>query len=268
MLLISGLDTVVVGHFDFKQTGFYAVAASLTNFVILTAGAVFNPLLPATSELAALGDRAAVASLTLRSTRLCAVLLVLTSLPLLLYGYPILSLWVGADYARSSILFLEILTIANMIRQSMLPYAIIIAGNGLQRYGFIAAIGEAVVNFGASIALAHRFGAVGVAAGTLIGGVVGAGLHLFVTMGYTRGAIPVQRVEFLWRGLARPAACAVPLFAFFFTRGHVAAYGLLPPALAVLVTAVLLWTVGLTHSDRTIFSEAVRNWRLNRLARA
>ena len=51
MLLISGLDTVIVGHFDFKQTGFYAVAASLTNFVILTAGAVFNPLLPAASEL-------------------------------------------------------------------------------------------------------------------------------------------------------------------------------------------------------------------------
>ena len=86
MLLISGLDTVIVGHFDFKQTGFYAVAASLTNFVILTAGAVFNPLLPAASELAALGDRAAVASLTLRSSRFCVVLLVLTGLPLLLYG--------------------------------------------------------------------------------------------------------------------------------------------------------------------------------------
>ena len=269
MLLISGLDTVIVGHFDFKATGFYAVAASLTNFVIMTAGAVFNPLLPAASELAALGDRAAVASLTLRSTRFCAVLLVLTGLPLLLYGYPILSLWVGADYARNSILFLEILTIANMIRLSMLPYAAILAGNGLQRYGWIAAIGEAVVNFALSIALGYRFGAVGVALGTLIGGAVSVLLHLFYTMRYTQAAIPVRRVEFVLRGLARPLACALPLFAFlFFCKGNPAAHGFLPPALIVVLTSIFILTFALTDSDREIFSEAIRNWRLNRLARA
>ena len=269
MLLISGLDTVIVGHFDFKQTGFYAVAASLTNFVILTAGNVFSPLLPAASELAALGDHAAVASLTLRSTRFCAVLLVLTGLPLLLYGYPILSLWVGADYARNSLLFLQILTVANIIRLSMLPYAVVVAGNGLQRYGWIAAIGEAVVNFALSIALCYRIGAVGVALGTLIGAVVSVGLHFFYTMRYTQAAIPVRRVEFVLHGLARPLTCAAPLFAFFFfSWGNPAVYGFLPPALVVLLTAILLWTVGLTGSDRTIFGEALHNWRLNRLARA
>ncbi|MHB1938701.1 MAG: MATE family efflux transporter [Acidobacteriaceae bacterium] len=269
MLFVSGLDTAIVGHFDFKSTGFYAVAASLTNFVILTAGAVFGPLLPATSDLAARGDHAAIASLTLRSTRFCAVLLVLTALPLLLYGYPILSLWVGADYARHSILLLEILTIANMVRLSMLPYAIIVAGNGLQRYGWIAAIGEAVVNFGLSIALAYRFGAIGVAVGTLAGGVVSVGLHFFYTMRFTQAAIPVRRFQFVRLGLARPLACALPLFAFlFFCRGNPAAYGFLPPALIVVLTALLIWLVGLAHSDRQIFREAFHSWRLNRLARA
>lgn len=268
MLLISGLDTVIVGHFDFKQTGFYAVAASLTNFVIMTAGAVFSPLLPAASGLAVLGDHAAIASLTLRSTRLCAVLLVLTSLPLLLYGYPILSIWVGADYARRSIVFLEILTIANMIRLSMLPYALVLTGNGLQRYGWIAAIGEATVNFAMSIALGYRFGAVGVALGTLIGGVVSVGLHLFYTMRFTGVAIPVRRVEFVLHGLARPLAPALPLLAFLlFCRGNPACYGFWPPLLVFLLTAILIWLVGLAHSDREIFREAILNWRLNRLAR-
>ncbi|MHB1744720.1 MAG: MATE family efflux transporter, partial [Acidobacteriaceae bacterium] len=268
-LLVSGLDTIIVGHFDFKATGFYAVAASLTNFVILTAGAVFGPLLPAASDLAARGDHAALASLTLRSTRFCAILLVLTGLPILLYGYPILSLWVGADYARHSILLLEILAIANMVRLCMLPYFSIVAGNGLQRYAWIAAIGEAVVNFGLSIALASRFGAVGVALGTLVGGFVSVGLHFFYTMRYTRNAIPVLRAEFLRRGLSRPLSCAAPLFAFFFfSRGNPAVYGFLPPAFVVLLTAILLWTVGLTGSDRTIFGEAIRDRRLNRLVRA
>ena len=156
MLLISGLDTVIVGHFDFKQTGFYAVAASLTNFVILTAGAVFNPLLPAASELAALGDRAAVASLTLRSSRFCAVLLVLTGLPLLLYGYPIFSLWVGADYARNSILFLEILTIANMLRLCVLPYFHHRARKRSAARWICRCNRRGVVNLIASIALASK----------------------------------------------------------------------------------------------------------------
>ncbi|MES2219508.1 MAG: hypothetical protein V4587_00900, partial [Acidobacteriota bacterium] len=211
MLLISGLDTVIVGHFDFKQTGFYAVAASLTNFVIMTAGNVFSPLLPASSELAALGDHAAVASLTLRSTRFCAVLLVLTSLPLLLYGQPILSLWVGADYARNSILFLEVLTIANMVRLSMLPYAAIIAGNGLQIYGSVAAVVEATVNLTVSILLSARIGAVGAAIGTLVGAFFSVGLHLWYSMPHTSTAIPLTRIQLVLSGFARPLTCALPL---------------------------------------------------------
>ncbi|MGC1784330.1 MAG: polysaccharide biosynthesis C-terminal domain-containing protein, partial [Acidobacteriaceae bacterium] len=227
------------------------------------------PLLPATSELAALGDHAAVASLTLRSTRFCAVLLVLTSLPLLLYGEPILSLWVGADYARNSIVFLEILTIANMIRLSMLPYALVLAGNGLQLYGWVAAVGEAVVNFTLSIALGYRFGAIGVALGTLIGGVVSVGLHFFYTMRHTQVAIPVWRVEFVLHGLARSLVCALPLVAFLlFCRGNPASYGFWPPLLVSLLTMILVWFVGLARSDREIFGEALRNWRLNRLVRA
>jgi len=269
MLLVSGLDTVIVGHFDFKQTGFYAVAASLTNFVILTAGNVFGPLLPAASELAALGDKAGVASLTLRSTRFCAVLLVLTALPLLLYSYPILSIWVGADYARNSILFVEILTIANMIRLTMLPYFSIVAGNGLQRYGWISAVGEAVVNFALSIALCYRYGAVGVALGTLFGAVVSVGLHFSYTMHYTQSAIPVGRFELIQRGLARPLASVFPLFAFvLLCKGNPASYRFWPPLLISLLTAILIWLVGLAHSDRQIFGETIRRWWLNRLVRA
>lgn len=269
MLFVSGLDTTIVGHFDFKATGYYAVAASLTNFVILTVGSIFGPLLPAVSALAAVDDRSGIASLTLRTTRFCAVLLVLTGLPLLLYGYPILSIWVGADYARHSLLLMEILTIANMVRLSMLPYSVAVVGDGLQRYGFIAAIGEAVVNFGVSIALASRFGAVGVAVGTVVGGVVSVGLHFFCTMRYTSRAIPVRRVELILRGLARPLACAIPLFAFFFfCRGNPAIHGFFPPAVVTVLTAILIWNFGLTGSDRTIFSSAIRDWRLTRVARA
>ena len=268
MLLISGLDTAIVGHFDFKATGYYAIAASLTNFVIMTVGSIFGPLMPAVSAMAAVDDRAGIASLTLRSTRYCSAMVVLTGLPLLLYGHPILSIWVGADYARHSIVLLEILTIANMIRLCMLPYFTVVAGSGLQRYLWIAGILEAAVNFGSSIAFAYRFGAVGVAIGTLVGSVVGVGLLIFHSMWHTRNAVPVLRAEFLLRGLAKPLLCGVPLFAFFlFCRGNPAILGFLPPVLVVVVTIVLLWSVGLAGSDRKILASAAHDWKLNRLLR-
>ncbi len=269
MLLISGLDTAIVGHFDFRQTGFYAVAASLTNFIILTASAVFGPLLPAASELAAVGDRAGMASLTLRSTRYCGLLLVITGLPLLLYGYPILSIWVGADYARHSILLLEILTIANMIRLCALPYSLVVLGNGLQRYGWVTAIVEAGVNLTVSILLAYHFGAIGVAAGTLAGAFFGLGLSILYTMRYTIVSIPISRSYFVSESLARPAVCAVPLFALLlFSKGNPAAYGFLPPALIVVLTAILVWTVGMTDADRKLLNSKIRSWRLNRAMHA
>ncbi len=269
MLLISGLDTAVVGHFDFKATGYYAVAASLTNFVILTVSAIFGPLLPAASALAAVNDHGAMASLTLRATRYCGLLLLLTGLPLLLYPYPILSLWVGADYARHSAVLLQILVVANMIRLYTMPYAVIVAGNGLQRYGSVAAIVEATVNLSVSILLASRFGAIGVAFGTLVGAVFSVGLHLWYSMRHTSGAIPVSRRDFLVRGLTRAMICAIPLATFLiYCKGNPARHGPLPPALTVLLAAIMIWNVGLIDSDRKQFSSVLHNWWAARALRA
>jgi O-antigen/teichoic acid export membrane protein len=269
MLLISGLDTAVVAHFDFKATGYYAVAASPTNFIILLMGAIFGPLLPAVSGLAAIGDHAGIASLTLRTTRICALLLLLLGLPLLLYGYPILSLWVGADYARHSAALLEILVVASLIRLCVLPYSVILIGNGLQRYGFLGALTEAFINLSVSIVLGSRYGAIGVAIGTLAGGVVGIALHIFYSMRCTFAAIPVSRREFLLQGLARPLVCAVPLIGYLlFCRGNPAAYGFTPPALIILLSTMTIWNIGLTDLDRKQFGSAIRDRLLNRAVRA
>ena len=45
-LLISGLDTAIVGHFDYQNTGYYAIASSATNFMLLLVSNLLGPLLP------------------------------------------------------------------------------------------------------------------------------------------------------------------------------------------------------------------------------
>ena len=88
-------------------------------------------------------------------------------------------------------------------------------------------------------------------------------------MGFTRDAIPLSRSEYMLRGLARPAACSVPLFAFlFFSKEAPLVHDFVLRALVVLVSVVLLWGVGLTPSDRGIFSSAIRDRRLSRVVGA
>ena len=194
----------------------------------------------------------------------------MTGLPLLLYPYRILSLWVGADYARHSAVLLQILVVANMIRLCAMPYAMIVAGNGLQRYGSIAAIVEATVNLVVSVFLASRLGAIGVAIGTLVGALFSIGLHLLYSMRHTRVAIPMSRTDFMLRGLARPMLCAVPLVAFLkiYCNGNPARHGPVPAALVVLLATIMIWKLGLVDSDRKQFSLMLHNWRAGRALRA
>ena len=51
MLLISGIDLAIVGHYDFAQVAFYSIATSPTTFLLMLVGAVLGPLLPASSAL-------------------------------------------------------------------------------------------------------------------------------------------------------------------------------------------------------------------------
>ena len=50
-LFVSGLDMVIVGHYDFGNTGYYGIATSASNFMLLVVSSLFGPILPAVSSL-------------------------------------------------------------------------------------------------------------------------------------------------------------------------------------------------------------------------
>ena len=86
----------------------------------------------------------------------------------------------------------------------------IAAATGRQGAVVVAPIFEAVVNLGGSIYLASRFGAVGVAFGTLLGSFVNVSLHFALSMHSTRRTLAVSRSRLFLEGLSRPAIVAVP----------------------------------------------------------
>jgi O-antigen/teichoic acid export membrane protein len=167
-------------------------------------------------------------------------------------AYPLLTAWVGRDYAAKGALFLRLLVIGNVIRQLPGPYALTLIAMGKQRLATASPLAEAVVNVIASVLLARRMGAVGVALGTVIGAVVGFILHIVLSMSLTRQVAEIRRSEFLTKGLLRPMLCLTPLILLVPRwRGDVLLP--FPPVWLVLGTlacAGIAWIVAVNAEER------------------
>jgi O-antigen/teichoic acid export membrane protein len=269
MFFISGLDIIIVGHYHYKDTGFYAIANGAANFMLAVVSSVFGPLVPAVSSMQSGTTPRRIGDLCIKATRYCALLLCLLGLPLFFGAYPLLSLWVGKRYATQSALYLEVLVLGNVVRQLAYPYILVVVATGKQHLATIGGIVEACVNIVLSIWLVQRIGAVGVAVGTLAGAFVGLSMHLVVSIPLTQAAIHVQRSRFVLQGLLRPLLVITPSFFLYpFWRK----LNMLPAAPAVLAiwavaTAAIAWRVVLTPEDRREFRAYLLRllyWRVER----
>jgi O-antigen/teichoic acid export membrane protein len=252
---VSGLDLVIVGHYRYRETGFYAIANGPAAFLITLLGSVFAPLVPAVSSMQSDSTPAQIGDLCIRTTRYCVLLLCLINLPLTFGAYPLLSLWVGKKYAAQSALYLDVLVLGNAVRQLALPYILIVVATGKQHLATVAAIVEACVNIVLSIWLVQKIGAIGVALGTLIGAFVGIGLHWLVSIPRTQATISISRPRLLSQGVLRPLLVVTPFLAAlpFWERLKMVPA---PPAIlatCAILTIAIAWWVSLTAQDRRDF---------------
>jgi O-antigen/teichoic acid export membrane protein len=145
-----------------------------------------------------------------RITRYHTIALLLTGLPLAIFALPILRLWVGPAYASHTATYLRVLIFANVVRNLCAPYATMITATGTQKAVIAAAVSEAVVNLGSSVFLAWRFGAIGVAIGTVIGAFVSVLVHFVISMRLTRPVISASRTRLFLRGILWPCIIGLP----------------------------------------------------------
>jgi O-antigen/teichoic acid export membrane protein len=269
MFLISGLDIVIVGHYHYRDTGFYSIANGAANFMLALVSSAFGPLIPAVSSMQSSSTPARIGDLCIKTTRYCTLLLLLLGLPLLFGAYPLLSLWVGKQYAAQSALYLEVLVLCNMVRQLGFPYILVVVATGRQHLATLAGVVEACVNIVLSIWLVQRIGAVGVALGTLVGAFVGLGMHLAISFPRTQPTIQMQRSRFLVQGLLRPFLMIIPSFFLYPFWRKLDMLPAQPAILAIwaIVTAATAWWVALTAEDREELRAALHRllyWRLQR----
>ncbi len=252
LLIISGLDTTIVGRLDFAETAFYAIAATPLTFLCMVLQAGLNPLMPAASALSVTRSPQQMGQTLLRSTRYAYLILQISGLPLFLFGYAILRLWVGPVYAQHGLPFLRILVLAHIIRNLCGPYATMVIAVDLQRYATWAGFWEAIVNLTTSLWLGMHLGALGVALGTLIGAVVGVALHFLLSMRHTAAALAISRRQLLLRGLLRPSLPLLPtvLLLPLFWRPEITAFTPLYAIAWAAITGFLIWRSALTTKER------------------
>lgn len=251
MLVISGIDLTIVGHYSFGQVAFYSIATSPTTFVLMIFGALMGPLLPASSALSTGRSAEQMGNILLKATRYGALVLFASGLAMMVAGYPLLRLWVGPNYAAHSVQYLRILVLANIVRQLCGPFTTMVVATAKHPFATAAAITEAAVNLGASIWLGRHFGAAGVAAGTLVGSVAGVAMHFAVSMRYTTN-LAVPRLKLFLQGMLRPAAIAIPSLVLLpeWWRAEVPAMRTAAWFAWAGTTILIAWFVSMTHEDR------------------
>jgi O-antigen/teichoic acid export membrane protein len=253
MLMVNGFDLILVGRFQFSAVAPYAVAATAITFLAGMQNSVFGVIMPHAATLQARENSDALGQLLLSSTRLSVLLLLATGLPLIVFASSILRIWIGPQFALGGSNILTILVIANMVRLTSIPYASILIGTGQQRLVTVSPLMEGITNFFFSIVLGYRYGAIGVAWGTLIGSVMAVLANILYNMKRTRTSIHISRYRYVIAGILFPALCGIPVYlVLFFSRGaqhrSVAA---LSAALAVSLGAcALLGIRGIFTSNR------------------
>lgn len=265
MILISGIDTTIVGIFNIKAVAYYSVAASLITLMIGLQIAIFNGLLPIAAVIDAREDGKQLGELLIASTRYGMFILLATGVPLILGAKPLLNIWVGTEYAENGAIILQYLVIANIIRLSCLPFATILVGTAQQRLVIISPLLEGFSNLIASLALGSMIGYTGVAIGTIVGAILSVGGHIIYNMPRTKG-ITYSRLEFIKDGLLRPLACFLPILLISPILNLIylsLINAILLFTISVILILVIAWKFGLSIKERhyvtLIFNSTIKS---------
>jgi O-antigen/teichoic acid export membrane protein len=166
--LESRSDEIVIGGFlPVSSVTPYNLARRLSTLPQTFTEQFLTLLLPMASEIHAKENTAQLRSLYIISTRVTLAMFLLMGMVLIILVKPLLTAWVGIEYASYSYLVV-ILVVASLIDTSTWPAGFVL--QGMNRHSPLAAmtITSGVANLVISILLVQSFGLVGVALGSLL----------------------------------------------------------------------------------------------------
>ncbi len=191
--------------------GWYDIASDIALRVRGAIGLILGPVLPAASELSALGDEARMKELYYRTHKYLA----LFGVPVVCYLATISSrfveLWLGPSL-RMIALPLSILLVINYVNLVTGPGFLIFAGIGYMKPSIQSASLGIVLDIVLSLGLIYKFGFAGAVLGTSVSLLIAAGF--FISLFHRKTAYPVARV--LKESYLKPILCSIVILAILF----------------------------------------------------
>ncbi len=170
-MIFSHVDRLLVGGFlGTAAVAYYTICVQLTQPVHSFVAAAFNFLFPHISTKHEAGQRKGLKRVYRLAVAVNVALVVLLSLPLLVFGKAILTLWMGADFAGHSYHLLSVLAVAfAILAMNVVPHFALL-GLGKIRFVSMVNLAGGVLSFAAAAVLIPFIGMTGAAVGRLFYG--------------------------------------------------------------------------------------------------
>jgi O-antigen/teichoic acid export membrane protein len=183
--------------------GWYEIGSDVALKIRGCIGIILSPVLPAASELNALGDKSRMRELYFRAHKYLAV----CGVPAVCYAVSVshrfVELWLGPSMAMIA-LPLNVLLVTNFVNLASGPGFLIFAGIGYLKPGIKSAMFGLVLNIVLSLGLIYKFGFPGAVVGTSVSLILAS--VYFVSMFHTRTGYSLLRV--LQESYFKPIVCS------------------------------------------------------------
>lgn len=198
------LDKFLVGALvSVGAVTFYVIPVAIAQRLTSLVANVVVAFLPAASELHARGDRPRFEELYFRAAKSVALVILPIGVVLVIFAEPILSVWLGADFAARSAWPLRLLAAGYTVSAMGTIPAVTCDAVGRPGVTTAFSIAGAVVNISLALILIPRYGLVGAASVILVHASVS--LPVFLTFVHRRVVrLPISAL--LRRSLMRPIA--------------------------------------------------------------
>jgi O-antigen/teichoic acid export membrane protein len=261
------VDTIVIAAFlPIQEVTFYVIGMRLVEYLRDLLNATTVIIAPLASSLEAVGETEQVGRMLIRATKYSLIVGFLGVAAMLGLGTSFIHIWMGPRFADRSGMVLVILAVGQLVSCTQFAGGHILFGLSKHRMNLSWTFIEAALNLGFTLALVHRYGILGVAAGTTIANTLVRGW--FFPRAFLK-LLGVRWYEYIWRGIAPaifPAASfllGIILFRAFYpidTYLHLS-FALLS---GIGLSLPALWFFGLDQADRKLVLESISKRSLRR----
>jgi O-antigen/teichoic acid export membrane protein len=259
--LVLWSDNIVVGVIlGPAVVTYYAIAGNLIDYLQGILSSSLSVLVPLATSYDARSEEEKLRFLFLRGSRFLLLLLLPAIIAVLVLGPSFISLWMGARYVEISGKVLVLLAIPLVFAPMRGAAQQILYGSNRHKFSAFISLGEAFTNLALSIILAYRIGAVGVAWGTLIPGVLSAG---FVIPVYTLRRLTMNWQNFYWNSFLFPVLAGLPYMGLLYLMRSMGLTSNLVKFFATVIGSlplyyVFVWFLVLKKPEQEIVRSQVR----------